>query len=182
MVFLSTSQVAAMLGCSSRTVSRMCEAGELPASRLSDDDGAKWRIEPGAVRRYAAGRGIPIRETHLVIAAMLTDPDMGLALEAMIEPTPWAIVIACDLFEFGLIARNLSPALLVVAADHHHDPLASVVRRHVYMMHDIRTPRVIAFSDRLTTAQRQRIERGNRMVRMVASPDLAATLLESMEG
>jgi excisionase family DNA binding protein len=55
-VWLRTSQVAAMLGCSGRTVRRMIARGELRAMRLGDE--GHWRIPRLEVERFLEMRRV----------------------------------------------------------------------------------------------------------------------------
>ena len=49
MTILTTTQAAAILGCSACTVARICQEGKLPAQKFS----GQWAIEETAVREYA---------------------------------------------------------------------------------------------------------------------------------
>lgn len=63
--WLSTSQVAARLGCSERTVQRRCKRGTLPARLVATSDGQEWQIEAAALEAAAKGaaRGAATNDT-----------------------------------------------------------------------------------------------------------------------
>ena len=54
--WLTTSQAAARLGISERTVRRRCEGGKLAAHQVTTDSGREWRVDPAAVGADSSGQ------------------------------------------------------------------------------------------------------------------------------
>lgn len=120
--YVSTGQVARLLGCSSRSVQSWVDAGRLPGYRLPRGRGADAgkcdrRVSLSGLRAFLAREGMPLpREldcaSPLLVVTVAAD---GLAGRLRAVLPPWRPVTDCaGLFELGRTYRPDLAAAVVV--------------------------------------------------------------------